>query len=109
MVSTEREQFVGEAIQPVGGSSDTAAMTTGGPGLPRRFRWRGTDYEVAEVLDTRRELSSCKHGSSEQYVRKHWFRVRTAGGELMRLYFERQARSKRDIKRRWWLYSMEVR
>jgi len=62
---------------------------------------------VAEVCDTWRELSSCRHGSAEQYVRKHWFRVKTKSGEVMKIYFERQARSKRDIKRRWWLYSIK--
>jgi hypothetical protein len=101
------EQFIGESIQPVKGSSDTVSMAAGGPGLPGRFRWRGDEYAVKEVLDTWRELSSCRHGSAEQYVRKHWFRVRTSNGGIMKLYFERQARSKREAKRRWWLYSRE--
>ena len=101
------EQFISETISPVQGTTDTTSMVAGGPGLPRRFRWRGTEYEVAEIVDTWRELSACRHGSSEQYVRKHWFRVRVTGGETMKLYFERQARSKRDSRRRWWLYSVD--
>ena len=41
MHKANREEFVSEAIQPVVGTTDTAGMARGGPGLPRRFVWRG--------------------------------------------------------------------
>jgi hypothetical protein len=99
------EEFVGEAIRPVVGTADVAGMSAGGPGLPRQFQWRKQTVEVAQVLKMWRETGPCHHGSGEAYVRKHWFEVVTGGGETMRIYFERQARS-RSIKRRWWLFSI---
>ena len=100
------EEFVSERIVPVPGTFDTRGMTAGAPGLPKRFVWRGNEYTVAEVVETWKETSNCKHGSSEQYVRKHWFRIRTTAGDEMKLYFERQARSRRELKTRWWLYTI---
>lgn len=99
-------QFVSEAMRPIEGAGDAAAMAGGGPGLPARFTWRGRDYGVAQVLEQWRETSGCRNGSNEQYVRKHWFRVRTEDGLEMKIYFERQARSKRDRARRWWLHTV---
>jgi len=98
-------QFVSEQITPIEGSMDTRRMARGEPGLPARFRWRDEEFEVAAVLDTWKETSDCHHGSAEQYVRKHWYRVRTGSGDEMRLYFERQARSARQRRARWWLYT----
>ena len=100
------EEFVSEPIEPVRGTFDARGMTAGAPGLPERFVWRGNTYTVAAVIETWKDKSPCKHGSGEQYVRKHWFRIRTTGGEEMKLYFERQARSRRELKTRWWLYTI---
>ncbi len=100
------ERFIGEAIQPEPGSGDATRATTGAPGLPARFTWRDEAYEVQAVLRTWREMGPCRHGSGEQYVRRHCFEVRTVSGSTMVLYFERQARSARDRKRRWWLRTM---
>ena len=100
------KQFVSEPIEPLGDTMSTRRMSRGEPGLPRRFRWRDTDYEIAEVLDQWKQTSGCRHGGDEQYVRKHWYRVRTTDGSEMKLYFERQARSGRERTRRWWLYTV---
>ncbi len=43
------EEFVSEQIVPAAGTFDPAAMAMGAPGLPARFRWRDTEYTVAEV------------------------------------------------------------
>ena len=99
-------RFVSEPIKPVRGAIDTRGMSRGEPGLPQRFLWREKEYEVAEMLEKWKEASPCTHGSDERYVRKHWFRIRTTGGEEMRIYFERQARSARERKRRWWLHTV---
>lgn len=101
-----REEWISERLVPVLEEIDARRVTIGGPLIPTRFIWRKTEYAVAEVLETWRETGPCRHGSGERYVRKHWFRIRTTSGEEMKLYFERQARSKREIKRRWWLYSV---
>ena len=99
-------RFVCEPIQPAGGSMDTAAMARGEPGLPVRFVWRGEEYAVEAVLEQWKEAGDCKSGAAERYVRKHWFRIRTLDGQEMKLYFERQPRSARQCKSRWWLHTI---
>ena len=101
------EQFVSEPIKPLQGTFDPAGMTRGEPGLPHRFLWRDKEYTVAEVLEAWKEDGPCKSGSSEMYLRKHWFRVATEQGTDMTLYFQRQPRSKRQSKARWWLYTVK--
>lgn len=107
MLSPDREvttikHFVSEPIAPVDASFDAAAMSSGEPGLPARFVWRGTEYGVAQVLEKWKTAGPCRHGSGEQYVRRHWFRVDTTDGIRMEIYFDRQPRS-RQKKQRWWL------
>jgi phosphoribosylglycinamide formyltransferase-1 len=77
-------------------------MATGEPGLPMRFRWRDSEYEVERIIDTWKTTGPCRNGGSEQYVRKHWFRVETTDGAEMQIYFDRQPRSRQN-KKRWWL------
>ena len=101
------EQFVSEPIKPLQGTFDPAGMTRGEPGLPHRFLWRDKEYTVAEVLEAWKEDGPCKSGSSEMYLRKHWFRVATEQGAEMTLYFQRQPRSKRQSKARCWLYTVK--
>ena len=100
------EEFFSEPIEPVAGTFDTAGMTRGEPGLPGRFVWRGKEYAVAETIETWKETGPCKMGSPEQYLRKHWYKIKTSDGLEMTLYFERQARSKTQKKTRWWLYTI---
>jgi phosphoribosylglycinamide formyltransferase-1 len=103
----KRGRFVGERIRPVRASVDTSGMAVGEPGLPMKFVWRRREHAVARVLERWKETSDCTHGSAEQYVRKHWFRIKTTAGVEMVLYFERQSRSARQAKSRWWLYSID--
>jgi len=100
------DQLIGESIEPVPGPWDVAAMARGEPGLPGRFRWRGREYRVREVLRRWKTTGPCRSGSPEQYVRRHWFRVRTGDGVEMTLYFERQPRSPRRRSRRWWVHAV---
>lgn len=99
-------QFVSEALEVIAGTQDMPALARGEPGLPERFRWRSEEYTVEKVLETWRETSPCRHSGKEQYVRKHWFRFRTARGIEMKVYFERQAKSARQRTQRWWLQSL---
>lgn len=103
------EEFVSEPIKPVPGTFDTTAMTRGEPGLPGRFKWRDREYTVTDVLEAWKESGPCKSGGSEMYLRKHWFKIRTENGAEMTIYFERQARAKRQNKTRWWLYTISRR
>jgi phosphoribosylglycinamide formyltransferase-1 len=77
-------------------------MSAGEPGLPARFLWRGQEYRVAAVLEKWKTTGPCRHGSGEQYVRRHWFRIVTDDGRQMEIYFDRQPRS-RQKNQRWWL------
>lgn len=99
------ERFVSEALIPVTSTCDTSRMASGEPGLPRKFLWRGQTLEIATVLRSWRETGKCSHGSSERYVRKHWFEVVETSGDILKIYFERQPRrGKKDP--RWWLFSI---
>lgn len=100
------EKFVSEPIKPVVETFDTDRMATGEPGLPRQFEWRGHTVEVKAVRRTWRDTGPCRHGSGEQYVRKHWFEVETVADGTMKIYFDRQPRGGRKAPR-WWLFSVD--
>ena len=100
------EQFISESIEPVAATFDTAGMSRGEPGLPTRFRWRGEAYEIDQVLETWKDSGPCRNGSNERYLRKHWYRIKETGGQIMTIYFDRQPRSKSQVKQRWWLYTI---
>jgi len=100
------EEFIGEPIQPDASSFDARRLVGGAPDVPRKFRWRQTDFELAEVLERWKETGRAREGGSRQYLRKHWFRIRTTSLDEMKIYFERTARSSRMRKTRWWLYSV---
>ena len=103
------EQFVCESVKPVKGEKAAAGATRGEPGLPTRFVWRDREYVVARVLEQWKDTGPCRHGSGEKYVRRHWYRILTTGGDEMRIYFDRQARSGRERLKRWWLHSIVPR
>lgn len=100
------EQLVSEPIQGLDPLIDTAALARGEPSLPRRFRWRQREYEVAGVIGKWKSTGPCRSGSPEKYVRKHWWKIRTESGEIMKLYFDRQPKTPGDMK--WYLYSIEL-
>jgi len=100
-----RERFVSEALKPVTATCDTSRMAVGEPGLPLEFSWHDETIRISEVLRTWRETGKCRNGSGEDYVRKHWFEVRTASTEILRIYFERQSRGG-PKGARWWLFSI---
>lgn len=106
MTEGPHAQFVSEPITPIEGTMDMSGMAHGEPGLPGKFMWREREYTVGEVLERWKETGPCKHGGDEQYVRKHWYRIRTTDGIEMKVYFERQARSAKQRKVRWWLYTI---
>ncbi len=101
------EEFVSEPIVPVAGTFDATGMMRGEPGLPSRFVWREQEYTTANVLEAWKETGPCRSGGPEQYLRKHWFKIRTADGLEMTIYFQRQPRTKRQDKKRWWLYTVK--
>jgi hypothetical protein len=103
MSSQFPEEFVSEAITPVPGSFDAAAMARGEAGVPRAFAWRGTRYELARLVSSWKSSSADR---GEMYLRRHWFAIETRSGERMTIYCERQARNAKRPAQRWWLYSV---
>lgn len=101
------EQFICEAIALVASTGRLSDALRGEPALPMRFRWRDRDYDVKEVIEKWKTTGPCHHGSSENYVRKHWFRIRTTDGPEMTLYCDRQPRRGQSSKR-WWLYTVKA-
>src|SRR4051794_18350785 len=97
------ERFIGDDITPVLATCDTSRMAAGEPCLPREFLWRGRTVEVVAVLRSWRETGPCSHGSSDRYVRTHWYEVATADDGTLKIYFERQAR-RGEKGSRWRLF-----
>jgi hypothetical protein len=97
------EEFVGQAIEPTAGTFDASAMARGEAGVPREFAWRGVTYTLAELLSS---WKGTGRDRGETYLRRHWFKLRTTGGDVMTLYCERQARNTKRPKARWWLYTI---
>ena len=97
-----KDRLISEPVAPAAGSFDAAAMASGVPGVPAAFAWRGREYRVARILETGKSLRSCRNGSGERYINKHYYRVETESGETMTLYRTRSG-SKRDS---WILYTL---
>ena len=104
-----REHLISECLVPVLTEVDAHRIVIGAPVLPTRFLWRGTEYRVTEVLEQWKETGPCRHGSGERYVRKHWYRLRMATGEEMKIYFDRHARSTQQRTQRWWLFTVAAK
>lgn len=100
--------FVSEPITPDTSAMQTRMMASGAPAPPNTFRWRDQSYKIQGIIDQWKESAPCKHSGTEMYLRKHWFHIRTTDGSEMKIYFERQARSKAQKKQRWWLYTIET-
>lgn len=101
------ERLISEAIEPIRDAAvDLAPAATGEPAPPARFRWRDRDVTVAAVLEQWKGLSPRAANVRGQYVRRHWYRVRTAEGEEMTIYLVRTAAGKSRHRPAWWLYSL---
>jgi hypothetical protein len=100
------ERFIGAPLAPVASSLDTGRMAAGEPGLPGAFVCRDETHRVMRILRQWRETGPCRHGSGEQYVRKHWYEVEDERGRILKLYFERHPRNGARTAR-WHLFTMQ--
>lgn len=103
-----KEQYIGEEIRPVKEEFDYSASAPGEPAIPRKFIWRHETLEILHILKKWKTSSSCRHGSADRYVRKHWYEIRTTDNRVMTIYFDRQFKDPRGQTRRWWLFSMTM-
>jgi hypothetical protein len=99
-------RFISEEILPDPASFDPSLAPPGAPAVPRRFAWRNQTVDLDHIASQWKTTSPCRHGSSEQYVRRHWFQILTTDGRRMTIYFDRQPHARRQ-SRRWWLYSID--
>jgi len=101
------ERFISEPVEPNRDTFDTDRMAIGEPGIPQQFTWRHREYSIAELLNKWKTTGDCHSGSSEKYIRKHWYRIRTDTGEIMTLYCNRNvSRYGHKTKGGWVLYSV---
>jgi len=102
-----RPQLISEQIFPTPGSFDVVDMGQGLPGLPSEFTWRGRAYRVDLLLE-KWKASGPEIGrlGGEQYLRRHYFRIRTTDGQVMVIYCQRNTRNRAKPKARWWLYTV---
>jgi hypothetical protein len=98
--------LISEPIEPLLDETAERPFLAGEPIVPSRFRWRDTEYRVDAILESWKEYSSGSRQMPERYLRKHWFHVRAHDGTEMKLYFERQARSKGTERARWWIFTV---
>jgi hypothetical protein len=99
------ERFISETLKPSTASFDSGRMATGEPGLPREFIWRGASFRIVNIQREWRETGPCRHGSGEQYVRKHWYQVEDDQGRILKIYFTRSTKG-RSAKACWQLFSL---
>ena len=102
-----KEDFVCEAITPVAGTADVAGMARGEPGLPTLFTWRGRECRIAGVIRKWKTSGPCRSGSREMYLRRHWYKILTDPPMIMTIYCDRQAKTRKRPKARWWIYTIE--
>ena len=88
------------------------------PGCPQRFSWRGSNFEIADLLSewhdyTRRgqmaknmrpthASSAARRGSWG--VGKDYYRVLTINGRIFEIYFDRAPRGVEQRKGAWFLF-----
>ena len=102
------ERLISEAIVPIRDEAlDRAPAAGGDPIPPVRFRWGDREVTVAAVLEQWKGLSPRAANVRGQYVRRHWYRVRTTDGDVMTIYLVRTAANAPRHRPGWWLYSVE--
>jgi hypothetical protein len=105
MPSDRAEEFICEALTPVAGTGEAAAMSRGEPGLPGLFTWRGGQYRIVGVIRKWKSTGPCRSGGGEVYLRRHWYKVVTDPHMVMTIYCDRQAKNRKRPKARWWVYT----
>lgn len=107
--------FIGE---PVSVEHDEPPLLEKKPGCPNRFVWEGKTYSVTELLSEWHDYTRRGHMALNMTdvhlavasrrgswgVGKIYFRVRTDGGQIFDLYYDRAPRGSVDRKGSWFLF-----
>jgi hypothetical protein len=111
----DEPRFIGQEIEV---AFDRPPLLEKKPGCPDRFTWRDETYEIVEKLEEwhdyrrrgrmARNMQPAHLAIAEQRgswgVGRDYFRVRTAGGRIFDIYYDR---APKDVDRRkgaWFLY-----
>lgn len=111
-----QRRFIGEPIQPEFHGQPLLAKRTG---CPVAFQWRGERFSVTELLAewhdyTRRgrmtdnltpahAMAASRRGS--RGVGRDYFTVRTEGGRIFTLYYDRAPKDSTDHSGEWFLFA----
>ncbi|MBI3359873.1 MAG: biotin--[acetyl-CoA-carboxylase] ligase [Chloroflexi bacterium] len=109
-------RFIGEAIEV---EFDRPPLLEKKPGCPNRFTWRGASYQIVEKLSEWHEYGRrgrMAHNMQPEHaavaeVRGSWgvgrdyFRVRSEGGQIFELYYDRAPKGSDRRKGEWFLVS----
>jgi len=113
------KRFIGEPIQP---EFDGQPQLTKKAGCPVRFRWRGEAFSVSEMLSEwhsygRRGRAALNmtpaHAQAalergSRGIGKDYFTVRTSGGRVFTIYYDRAPKSVADSLGEWILLEEEL-
>ncbi len=100
-------ELISEPITPVRGTSDSAPMAAGLPGLPEGFVWRGKSFGISEVLEQWKQTSrEGGRAGGQMYLRRHCYTLRMSDGSIWSVYFVRQTPKSGSPKTRWFLYTV---
>jgi len=114
-MDAEPLRFIDEQIEV---AFDTPPVFSKRPPCPDGFTWRGEPYRVAEMLgewhDYRRRGAMARNMRDAHLataslrgswgVGRAYFRVRTAGGQIFDLYYDRAPKGAAQREGAWWLY-----
>jgi hypothetical protein len=113
-MSTKPVRFIGEEVEA---EFDERPALTKKPGCPDRFVWRGQVFRVVgkvkEWHDYRRRgrmahnMRAAHLAAAERRgswgVGRDYYRVRTEGGRIFDLYYDRAPKGMREREGRWFL------
>jgi hypothetical protein len=115
----DQRRFIGEPIQT---EFSGQPLLTKKSGCPDAFRWRGERFAVAELVAEWHDYArrgrmalnmtpahaqaASRRGS--RGVGRDYFTVKTSGGRVFTIYYDRAPRNAAEQAGEWWLVSEET-
>jgi hypothetical protein len=104
--------------EPISVEFDVPLIREKSPTCPNRFTWNGQTYQISEMLaqwsdftrrgkmarNMRPAHAAVAAGRGSLGVGRFFFRVRTQGGQVFDLYYDRAPKDAEHRKGEWFLY-----